>query len=234
MTRGLILWLILAGVCFGQPKAVIEGPTRGATGDLVVLDGSSSTGDGHKWIMPAGLQTLGCEAGAGVGQIAFASGRPGVYSFTLIVADKQAAIDYAIHTVTIGSGTGPVDPGPIDPTPTPVPDLNKLEQLSYESASRLADATTARGLVDSILGVDAQISSLCSRRLCPTLQDAQAMMVSAIETRLLERTGVSRNVNWLAGWRKPINDAIARLQNVDVPKYQAAMRAVASGLSRVQ
>ena len=231
--RSLIFWLVLIGVSYGQPKAIVTGPTNSTTGDLVVLDGSSSVGDGHKWIMPAGLQTLGCDPAAGVGQIAFASGRPGIFTFTLIVADKTAAIDYATHTVTIGDGTGPVDPGPIDPTPTPVPELEKLEKLSYESASRLADATTAKGLADSILAVDAQISSLCSRRFCPTLQDAQAMMVAAIETRLLERTGSSRDVHWLDGWRRPMNEAIAKIQNVDVPKYQAIMRAMAAGLARV-
>lgn len=234
MARSLILWLMLAGVCFGQPKAVIEGPTIGATGDLVVLDGSRSTGDGHEWVMPAGLQTLGCDVATGVGQIAFASGRPGQFTFTLIVADKTAAIDYVTHTVTIGGGTGPVDPGPVDPTPTPVPDLKKLEDLSYESASRLADAATAKGLADSILAVDAQIAAMCSKGQCPGIQSAQSMMVSAIERRLLERGGASRSVNWLDGWRKPINEALSKLQGVDVPKYQAAMRAVAAGLSRVK
>lgn len=232
MARSLILWLMLVSVCYGQPKAVIDGPTSGATGDLVVLDGSKSVGDGHKWVMPTGLQTLGCDVATGVGQIAFASGRPGQFTFTLIVADKTAAIDYVTHTVTIGSG-GPVDPGPIDPTPTPVPDLKKLEDLSYESASRLADAATAKGLADSILSVDARITGMCASGQCPGLQTAQSMMVSAIEQRLLQRTGNSRNVNWLEGWRKPINDALSKLQGVDVPKYQAAMRAVASGLSRV-
>jgi len=230
--RSLILWLILAGVCYGQPKAVIDGPTSGATGDLVVLDGSQSVGDGHKWVMPAGLQTLGCDVATGVGQIAFASGRPGAFTFVLIVADKTAAIDYVTHTVTIG-GSGPVDPPDPPDVPTPVPDLKKLEDLSYESASRLADAATAKGLADSILAVDAQIAGLCARGQCPGLQSAQSMMVSAIERRLSERRGASLNVNWLAGWRKPINDALAKLQGVDVPKYQAAMRAIASGLSRV-
>lgn len=230
--RSLILWLIFVGVCCGQPKAVIEGPTSGATGDLVVLDGSRSIGDGHKWVMPAGLQTLGCDAVAGVGQIAFASGRPGAFTFTLIVADKTAAIDYVTHTVTIGGG-GPVDPPDPPDVPTPVPDLKKLEELSYESAIRLADAATAKGLADSILAVDAQIAGMCSRGQCPGLSSAQSMMVSAIERRLSERRGASLSVNWLAGWRKPINEALSKLQGVDVPKYQAAMRAVASGLSRV-
>ena len=230
--RSLILWLMLVAVCYGQPKAVIDGPTVGATGDLVVLDGSQSVGDGHKWVMPAGLQTLGCDVATGVGQIAFASGRPGVYVFTLIVADKTAEIDYVSHTVTIG-GSGPVDPPDPPDVPTPVPDLKKLEDLSYESASRLADAATAKGLADSILAVDAQIEAMCVAGQCPGLAQAQAMMVNGIENRLLARKGASRNVDWLNGWRKPSNVELAKLTAVDLPKYRSAMRAVAAGLSRV-
>lgn len=227
--RSLIIALMLTSAVMAEVNAVIEGPTIGTPGDLVVLDGSRSVGDGHQWIMPTNIQTLACAPISGPGQIAFASGKAGTFTFTLIVADKTAAIDYATHTVTIGSG-GPVDP---PPTPMPVPDLRRIEELSYESASRLADATTAKGLADSILAVDAQIAGLCARGQCPGLQSAQSMMVSAIERRLLERTGASRNVDWLNGWRKPVNDALAKLQGVDVPKYQAAMRAVAAGLSRV-
>jgi hypothetical protein len=234
MRQAILIWLVLTSLAIAQPKAVIDGPKSGATGDLIVLDGSQSVGDGHRWVMPTGLQTLGCGADAWPGQIAFASGKAGVYTFQLIVADKTAAIDYTMHTVTIGGATEPVEPGPVDPTPTPVPELEKLEKLSYESASRLADSATAKGLADSILAVDAQISAMCSRQQCPTLQAAQAMMVAAIEQRLLERTGASRNVNWLDGWRKPMNEAISKMQGVDVPKYQAIMRAMAAGLSKAQ
>ena len=224
-----VILLLLANVAHAQPRAVINGPMTGATGDLIVLDGSSSVGDGHKWVMPANLQTLGC-GDVGPGQVAFASGKAGVYTFALIVADKTAAIDYVTHTVTIG---GTTEPDPTDPpdVPTPAPEL---EKLSFESASRLADATTARGLADAIMAVDSQIESLCSAGQCPTVSTAQSMMVNAIERRLLARTGASRNVDWLNGWRKPVNDALGKLTAVDLVKYRAAMRSVAAGLSRVQ
>ena len=229
MKTTFILWVLLTSAAIAQPKAVIDGPKTGATGDLIVLDGSQSVGDGHLWVMPANLQTLAC-GDVGPGQIAFASGKAGVYTFSLIVADKTAAIDHVTHTVAIGGAT---EPGPVDPPdePTPAPEL---EKLSYESASRLADATTAKGLADSILAVDAQIEAMCAAGQCPGLAQAQAMMVSAIERRLLARTGASRNVDWLNGWRKPINAELAKLTNVDVPKYRAAMRSVAAGLSKVK
>lgn len=224
-----LLFTIATNVALAQPKAVIDGPKSGATGDLIVLDGSQSVGDGHLWVLPANLQTLAC-GDVGPGQIAFASGKAGVYTFALIVADKTAAIDHVTHTVAIG---GAIEPEPVDPPdePTPAPEL---EKLSYESASRLADFVTAAGLADSILAADAQIENMCKVGQCPGLAQAQAIMVSAIERRLLARAGVSRNVDWLNGWRKPINAELAKLINVDVSKYRAAMRSVAAGLSRVK
>lgn len=227
--RSLIITLLFASTAFAEVNAVIEGPTTGNPGDLVVIDGSRSVGDGHQWIMPSNIQALACAPISGPGQVAFASGIAGTFTFTLIVADRTAAIDYAVHTVIIGGNPQPHPPDVPTPVPTPAPDL---EKISYESASRLADATTARGLADSILAVELQIAGLCSRGQCPELKTAQSMMVVAIERRLSERIGASRNVDWLNGWRKPINTALARLTSMDLVKYQAAMRAIAAGLSR--
>jgi hypothetical protein len=233
MRQAILIWLVLTSLAIAQPKAVIDGPKSGATGDLIVLDGSQSVGDGHRWVMPTGLQTLGCGADAGPGQIAFASGKPGIYTFQLIVADKTAAIDYVMHTVTIGGATGPVEPDPVDPTPTPVPELEKLEKLSTESASRLADTPTAKAIASAILAVDQHIESMCNSGQCPGLDAAKAMMVGGIENALSARPRTSLRVNWLDGWRKPMDAAIKSLNPKDVPTYRATMRAVASGLNRV-
>lgn len=233
--RSLLLLLIFSSACFADAVAVIEGPTTGRAGDLIVLDGSDSAGDGFRWIVPDGLQTINC-GGVGPGQLAFASGKAGAYTFTLIAADKEAEIDYVTHTVTIaGSVPGPVpvpDPVPDDPTPTPVPVLEQLEKISRDSATGLNDSATAIGLAQAIMAVEAQMEQMCSSGQCPGLGTAKAMMVAAIERRLLAREGVSRNVNWLDGWRKPINEAISKVQANDVPTYRAVMRAVASGLSK--
>lgn len=222
-------------------NAVISGPTTASPGDLVVLDGGQSTGDGHRWIIPEGLQTLACGS-AGPGQLAFASGKAGAYTFGLIVADKEASIDYVTHTVTIAGSLPQPDPTPDpepdpqpepDPEPTPVPELEKIERLSQESASRLADDTTAKGLAEAILLVEREIDLMCSRGQCPGLSATKAMMVAAIEDRLGRRRGASLNANWLEGWRRPVNEAINRLNAADVPTYRAIMRAVAAGLSRL-
>jgi hypothetical protein len=246
MLKALCIIALLAVTSFADVKAVIDGPSTGNPGDLIVLNGVNSIGDGHRWVIPEGLQTLACGT-AGPGQLAFASGRAGSYTFGLIVADKEAAIDYVTHTVKIG-GSLP-QPPPTDPDqpdlpipdpdepdepdqPTPVPGLEQIEKLSMEKAASLADSTTAKSIAQGILEVDRQIEVMCSRGQCPGLASVKQMMVATIEGRLLGRRGASLNVNWLDGWRKPINEAINKLNAVDVPSYRAIMRAVAVGLSQ--
>ena len=237
--KSLLIWLALATVALADVQAIIDGPTSGNAGDLVVLDGSKSVGDGWKWLLPDGLQTLSCGANDTPGQVAFAVGRPGKYTFALILADKNAAIDYVSHTVVIGGTLPGPEPDPTpdpepdpQPEPTPVPELERLERLSTESAARLADAVTARGLAEAIMSVERQIEAMCAAGQCPGLSAAKAMMVGAIERRLLARTGSSRNVNWIDGWRVPIDTRIKSLNPQDVPTFRAMMRAVAAGLTK--
>jgi hypothetical protein len=232
LTKYILPFLLLPNLLFAEVSAVIDGPTSAIPGDLVVLDGTKSIGEGHRWIFPSGIQTLACGE-SGPGQIAFASGKSGSYTFTLIVADKEAAIDYTTHTVVISTSTNPIPPDPPDtPDPTPVPELEKLERLSLESASRLADAGTAKALAVAIESTDRQISAMCSNNQCPGLNTAKTMMVRAIENVLLIRKGTSADVFWAKGWREPVNAAIDALKITDVPTYQAAMRALAAGLSK--
>jgi hypothetical protein len=238
-----LLAILLCSPSLADVRAVIDGPATGNPGDLIVLNGMNSVGDGHHWVIPEGLQTLAC-GNAGPGQLAFASGRAGSYTFGLIVADKEAAIDYVTHTVRIGGSlpqpppTEPDQPDlpipdPDEPEqPTPVPGLEQIEKLSMEKAAALADSTTAKSIAQGILEVDRQIEVMCSRGQRPGLPAVKQMMVATIEGRLLGRRGASLNVNWLDGWRKPINEAINRLNAVDVPSYRAIMRAVAVGLTK--
>lgn len=233
MIKYLALAAILAcSTAFAEVKAVIDGPKQSSPGDLIVLDGSKSLGDGHRWVIPEGIQTLAC-GNSGPGQLAFASGKAGTYTFGLIVADKEASIDFVTHTVSI-SGTLPdPKPDPDDPGPTPVPELERLETLSMETAAKLADVSTAKAISMAILAVDQQIESMCKSGQCPGLETSRAMMVAGIENALNTRPRTSLKVNWLDGWRKPMDSAIKSLNTKDVPAYRAAMRAVASGLAKV-
>lgn len=227
------------GVCttagaWAEVSAVIDGPTEGRTGDLVVLSGEQSVGDGYRWIPPPGLQTLECEGAAR--QIAFASGRSGQFTFTLVLADTEANIAYATHTVAISSAGEQPAPGPDpDPDPEPEPEPGNYEgirRLSMESAAALADRATAQSLSAAIRSADEAMEQLCRTGQCPGLAAAKQMMVAAIERSLLLRAGNSRRVNWLDGWRRPLNEALGQLPLDTVPAYRAAMRAAALGLSQ--
>jgi hypothetical protein len=226
LIRSILFGLLIATHCFGA-KAVIDGPTTAQPGDLVVLNATASEGAAFRWIIPERLQTLSCSEL----ELGFASGRPGSYTFMLIAADTADGqgdpIDYVTHTVTIGeAGTQP------DPEPIPQPPSNyaQLQQLAKEKAALLDDGLTSRGLAQTIGTKCTEIERLCEQGQCPTLLGAKTSMVTAIENRLLARTGNSRNAPW-DGWRTQINLAIGRLNLTTVEQYVAAMKAVAKGLS---
>lgn len=215
--------VLVAVTCCGQPAAVIDGPTTAAAGDLVVLSGGGSTGDGFRWITPTTVQSIACGDQL---QLAFAVGRPGRYDFILIAADTTAAIDYATHTVTVSHPTEP-------PPPTgPPAEFEAIRVQSASLADRINDPETRSALAAAIFAVDAQIGSQCDSGTCPGLAVAQAQFVAAIESVLAGRQGSSRNANWLDGWRRPMDAAIKQINPADVPTYRLVMRANATGLKQ--
>lgn len=152
-----------------------------------------------------------------------------------VISESPLQWDDELVTVTVGEAPDdPTDP-PDDPTdppePVPVPVLDGLRKLSAESAARLNDSPTAKALAAAIRSTDAELEAMCARGQCPGLPAAKSAMVAAIEQTLLLRPGKSRMVNWLDGWRVPINQRLSEINAVDVPTYRAAMRAVAEGLS---
>jgi hypothetical protein len=228
MVLRILAILLLSGSTFAA-EAKISGPTTAKTGDLVVISAKESTGKAFKWVMPQNIQTLSCSDL----EFGFASGTPGVYSFTLIAADtddEQQPIAIATHTVRVGGAVDPVPPEPEEPIP-PSSDFEGLRSLSKESAARLADSATARGLSATIQSKATEIDAMCQAGQCPTLDGAKRMMVAAIENHLLARSGNSRNVNWADGWRVPINAELKRINTATVNDYLTAMRAIAVGLS---
>lgn len=231
--RSWLLFLLLLGpcdcACWAQVQAVITGPTEARVGDLVVLSGRESSGDNFKWVEPQKIQTMMCGDGK---DLAFATGTPGRYQFMLIAADKQADIHYAQHTVIV---RGTMVPEP-EPTPEPEPDLpppdmQELVKVSRDAAVKLNDAPTARAIATAIQEAVSNIESGCKSGACPELEAAKLSVVKAIELALLARTGNSRNIDWMNGWRVPVNAAVTGLAIGDVPSYLAAMRAVAVGLN---
>lgn len=231
MRTAMLIVLLLCSTALAQPKANIQGPGEALAGDLVVLSARESVGDGFRWVQPEGVQTLQCGDGM---DLAFASGRPGVYTFMLIAADKEAAIDYARHSVVIrAQGTEPAPPverEPEKPTP-PAPPLQELVELSRNSSKALGDQPTATALAATIRATAGSIQSRCDAGTCPGLAEAKRLMVQSIEMTLLARSGNSRNVDWANGWRVPVNAKLQSINTTTVPAYLTAMRAVATGLA---
>lgn len=229
----LIVISLLCSLASGDVSAVINGPKEARVGDLVVLSGRDSVGDNVKWVQPQRIQTLLCGDGL---DLAFATGTPGTYSFILIVADKEADIDYVQHTVVVRGGVTDPDPDPNpdpDPDPTPPPpSLDELRKISQEAAGRLNDSETSTGLAAAIRMAVDSLESRCDAGQCPGLDECKRVMVGAIEARLLLRKGASRSVDWLNGWRVPVNAKMKEINAADVPTYLTAMRAVALGLSQ--
>lgn len=227
--RSLFLILTLvASTAFAQVDAVIQGPAESLIGDLVVLNSGGSVGDNKVWMVDPAVsgRTIEC-----ADTLAFAVGTPGRYEFTLVVADKNADIDFARHVVTIRASSTippPVDPDPNDPNPTdppPVvpPDTKALTELSRTKASALSDNATATALADSL-------KQACETSKSKTLTEAKASVSSAFEATMLARVGSSRDKDWLRTWRMPINEAIDQRNPTDTAQYLALIVAVEHGL----
>lgn len=217
----LALCIFCANIC-SAVDAKIGGPAEAIVGDLVVLTSSESVGDNKLWIIDpaADGRTIECND-----TLAFAIGTPGRYEFTLVVADKEAAIAYARHSVTIRPA-GSISPPPTEPAPVepePQPGVSQFEKLSRELAAKVGDATTATALQKSMLDAAASVRGR-------TLDEAKRAIGSAFESTMLQRTGESRNKDWLGLWRAPIDQAIASWAPKDTASYLSAIEAVAKGL----
>lgn len=219
IARSLLLVLFLSFPCFADVKAIIEGPTKANTGDLVVLTTKGSVGDNFVWIMPETLQVLTCDADQ---QIGFASGRPGVFKFTLIAADKEASIDYITHTVTIGSP--PEEPG--HPPVTPAPDLSKITEVSKNTAP--SDPEIAKKIKEYVEQTVTNIDAMCSIGNCPPLTTAQATYQRAIGNALGTRPRGDQT-DWIT-WRKAVEAVILEYEIETVEQLKYVMQAVIKGL----
>lgn len=201
--KSLLLFLLLCTPCLADVKAVINGPTQANPGDLVVLTTDGSSGDNYSWIMPENIQVMTCDAQS---QVAFASGKPGKFTFILIAADKHASIAYSKHTVSIGNAP-PEEPGPV-----PAPDLSELTKLSQQFTPN--DPETQQAIKQGIQAVSAT-----------TLPEAQKAYQLAIVTAIASRPRGSQS-NWII-WRKEIDKAITTLNPQTSQELRNIMLAIA-------
>ena len=113
------------------PKAVIEGPTSGLPGDLVIFRiGEGSRGKTFKWLLVPDRPFLRGDGGTSIG---FASRTPAVFTIILVAIEGDDA-GYATHEYR--NGVGPAPPGPNPPAPDPLSDLAYSEAMKVDAGAR--------------------------------------------------------------------------------------------------
>jgi hypothetical protein len=223
----LIFLLLFCQAAFAQTRAVISGQSEAVVGDLVVLSSGDSVGDNKVWIKDPAVENRVIECND---SLAFAVGTPGRYEFILAVADKEANIAYARHSVTIRA-SGPTPPpvdDPVDPDPVP-PNLTELSALSRSLIATLADPPTATALGTALTSLSRELKAAQSL----TIPQAKTRLGAVLYQVFLNRNGTSRDKNWVAGWQKPIDDAIAKLNPQTVSQFADVIAAIAPQASAV-
>ena len=222
--RTLAILLLLPSLLFGA-EASISGPEAAKPGDLVVLSTADSQGDNFVWIVPQGIQTITCD---GSKQIAFATATPGTLRFILVVADKEADIAYAEHTVVIGTPKAPV---PEKPTPAPDQPEDPVAPSGFESTSREFapdDAATKQLIIKSILDATTNIKNQCNSGVCPALPQVINIYQRSIQDALASRPRGDQN-DW-TGWRNALEIKFVEFDPEDLDSIISAYRAVVKGL----
>lgn len=219
--KTILLILLLASSAYAEVRAVIGGPETASPGDLVVLTTTDSVGDNFVWIQPPGIQVLTCNSQE---QLAFAVGTPGSYTFTLIAADKEAAIDFTTHTVVVGPTTPPEKPTPTPtPTPTPVPELADISKTTAPN-----DPPTANQIVLNIEAANKAINDLCAAKQCPTVEAASRIYQANIGHAIALRPRGSQT-NWVP-WRTALEAAMTKLNPTSLDLLHSAYKEISRGL----
>lgn len=223
----LVFMLLACQVAFAQTRAVISGQAEAVVGDLVVLSSADSIGENKVWIKDPAVENRAIECN---GTLAFAVGTPGRYEFILAVADKEANIAYARHSVTIRA-PGPIPPpvnDPVDPVPVP-PNLTELSALSRSLVAAMNDSATASALGAALLAISKDLKASSGI----TIQQAKERLEATLRAVFLNRSGASRDKNWVDGWQRPIDDAIAKINPSTVSQFADAIAAIAPPTSAV-
>lgn len=226
--NGLLVAATLSLSVFGQPIAKITGFSKVPPGELTSLSSTGSVGDNLVWIKPEGITVIqaGCEMMDQ--QLFFSTMRGGVYEFILIVADKEARISYAKHSVTVGDVTSP--PPPTDPVPTPVPDPSKwggLKDISKKNADAANDGPARAQLKAALTSKLSELKKMCESGQCPGLSQAQQIITSTIDNTLLLRS--NRFSSW-DQWRIGNSNYLKEKVVKDVPDYFTAVESFTAGL----
>lgn len=230
-----ILLLALCSECFGEAKAIIVGPEKSAPGDLIILDGSTSTADAFKWTLANSTKTfLATDGGK---KCVFASGQEGTYIFLLSVAscdkDSPATVSVATHVLTIGDNPNPPGPGPKPPDP-PTPDnLTETGKKVREWASAVGNKVEAKQIGENYSAIVSAIAAGAYKGL--DFADARSKIVSDVYQ--LNQKVSANNEEWGAFFRNlsdhfKVLDAEGKLDSVD--KIKTLFEEIQAGLEAAQ
>jgi len=220
----LILFSTFCCSAFAEPpKAVIKGPTEVLAGTLLFLSNEEAIGDNKIWMIDDELKSQSASCGS---SIFFAIPKPGKYTFGLVVANKEAQIDYTFHTILVKSqpGTPPSTEQPPStfPTPPTSPLLQEITRVSKLGVTSLNDPPTASALQQALTN---QLQTLST-----SLPEAKSQVASTIETVLLFRGPTSRTKDWLNLWRKPVQNSIEKSPPQNTAEYKQVLLAMIEGL----
>jgi hypothetical protein len=219
----LSLVIAFCSQTFAQTKAIIKGPTEVFAGTLLFLSHEDAVGDNKVWIIPEELKS---SAASCASNIFFSIPSPGTYSFGLIVADKQANIEYAFHKVVVKSLT-PTTPIITPPTPTPVPtpvdpSYNNLRKASITGLKALQDPTTTEALRVSLLSA---LDATKTSTIAETKKAVQATVGIVFGNR---PSDLYRN-SWYSLWRVPVDKELALIPEA---QYREAIKALTETLCK--
>lgn len=123
----------------------------------------------------------------------------------------------------------PTGPPTSPPTsPPPAGGLAELTEVSRGAAAELDDLVQERAIKAAILSTATLIEQECAAGQCRGLDQVKSAMVLSIDLALQSAPYTSKS--WAVKWRRPVSDAIKKLNPADVPTYIAMMRAAAAGL----
>jgi hypothetical protein len=207
------------------PLLKVNGPSEAEPGQLIVLS-AESDGTYFLWIPDASLgQVLQCNPK----QIGMATPRVGIHKVVVVASNDKGEMAFTTHVVVIKSLTPvtpipPTDPvKPVDPV-QPIKDFAEFTNLSKKSVATLKDNPTALQLKNALSRVYPELLKL------QNVTEAKQMVTKTIQDVLLLRTGTSKDVPWLSGWREPLFLLVEKYKFFTVKEYADSIKATMEGL----
>ncbi len=204
------------------PSLKVIGPSEAEPGQLIVLS-AESDGTNFLWIPDASLgQVLQCNPK----QIGMATPRTGIHKVVVVASNDKGEMAFTTHVVVI-KGATPVPPtDPVKPTDPvqPVKDFAEFTNLSKKSVATLKDNPTALQLKNALTRVYPELLKL------QNVTEAKQMVTKTIQDVLLLRTGASKDVPWLSGWREPLFVLVEKYNFTNVKEYAESIKATMEGL----